>query len=99
MSKLLCDFLRCQDWPSGAVTILTLCVFSFFGEEAAPLSTEEQLRRLQEERTCKVCMDRAVSVVFVPCGHLVACGECALNLRLCPICRAVIRESVRTFMS
>ncbi|XP_064024140.1 baculoviral IAP repeat-containing protein 7 isoform X1 [Pogoniulus pusillus] len=63
------------------------------------MSTEEQLRRLQEERTCKVCMDRDVSVVFVPCGHLVACGECALNLRLCPICRAVIQGSVRTFMS
>ncbi|KAI6073953.1 Baculoviral IAP repeat-containing protein 7 isoform X1 [Aix galericulata] len=61
--------------------------------EAAPLSTEEQLRRLQDERTCKVCMERVVSVVFVPCGHLVACGECALNLRVCPICREVIRES------
>ncbi|XP_010211130.1 PREDICTED: baculoviral IAP repeat-containing protein 7 [Tinamus guttatus] len=64
-----------------------------------PLSTEEQLRRLQEEKMCKVCMDRDVSVVFVPCGHLVACAECAPNLRLCPICRAVIRGSVRTFMS
>ncbi|XP_068272356.1 baculoviral IAP repeat-containing protein 7 [Nyctibius grandis] len=63
------------------------------------MSTEEQLRRLQEERMCKVCMDKDVSVVFVPCGHLVACGECALNLRLCPICRTVIRGSVRTFMS
>ncbi|NWY55728.1 BIR7B protein, partial [Chionis minor] len=63
------------------------------------MSTEEQLRRLQEERMCKVCMDRDVAVVFVPCGHLVACGDCALNLRLCPICRAVIRGSVRTFMS
>ncbi|NXC49616.1 BIR7B protein, partial [Penelope pileata] len=65
----------------------------------SPLSTEEQLRRLQEEKMCKVCMDRDVSVVFVPCGHLVACEECALNLSLCPICRAVIRGSVRTFMS
>ncbi|NXM22215.1 BIR7B protein, partial [Ploceus nigricollis] len=63
------------------------------------LSTEEQLRRLQEERMCKVCMDKDVSVVFVPCGHLVACEECALNLRLCPICRAVIQGSVRAFMS
>ncbi|NXB85789.1 BIR7B protein, partial [Vidua chalybeata] len=63
------------------------------------LSTEEQLRRLREERMCKVCMDRDVSVVFVPCGHLVACEECALNLRLCPICRAVIQGSVRAFMS
>ncbi|NXB54324.1 BIR7B protein, partial [Leucopsar rothschildi] len=65
----------------------------------APLSTEEQLRRLQQERMCKVCMDKDVSVVFVPCGHLVACAECALNLRLCPICRAAIQGSVRAFMS
>ncbi|KGM00048.1 Baculoviral IAP repeat-containing protein 7-B [Charadrius vociferus] len=74
-------------------------LFFFFGKDESRMSTEEQLRRLQEERMCKVCMDRDVSVVFVPCGHLVACGECALNLRLCPICRAVIRGSVRTFMS
>ncbi|XP_017670701.1 PREDICTED: baculoviral IAP repeat-containing protein 7 [Lepidothrix coronata] len=67
--------------------------------DESQLSTEEQLRRLQEERMCKVCLDRDVSVVFVPCGHLVACGDCALNLRLCPICRAVIQGSVRTFMS
>ncbi|XP_009669166.2 baculoviral IAP repeat-containing protein 7 isoform X3 [Struthio camelus] len=67
--------------------------------DKSPLSTEEQLRRLQAERMCKVCMDRDVSVVFVPCGHLVACAECAPNLSLCPICRAVIRGSVRTFMS
>ncbi|XP_065422216.1 baculoviral IAP repeat-containing protein 7 isoform X1 [Chrysemys picta bellii] len=64
-----------------------------------PLSTEEQLRRLQEERMCKVCMDKDVSIVFVPCGHLVVCAECAPSLRRCPICRAVIRGSVRTFMS
>ncbi|KAM6298810.1 baculoviral IAP repeat-containing protein 7 [Aegotheles albertisi] len=67
--------------------------------DESQMSTEEQLRRLQEERMCKVCMDRDVSVVFVPCGHLVACEECALNLRSCPICRSVIRGTVRTFMS
>ncbi|KAM6248633.1 baculoviral IAP repeat-containing protein 7 [Porphyrio hochstetteri] len=68
-------------------------------ESASWMSTEQQLRRLQEEKMCKVCMDRDVSVVFVPCGHLVACGECAINLKLCPICRAVIEGSVKTFMS
>uniref|UniRef100_A0A8C5TCN8 RING-type E3 ubiquitin transferase n=1 Tax=Malurus cyaneus samueli TaxID=2593467 RepID=A0A8C5TCN8_9PASS len=66
---------------------------------SSSLSTEEQLRRLREERMCKVCMDKDVSVVFVPCGHLVSCAECALNLRMCPICRAVIQGSVRAFMS
>nr|XP_020463773.1 baculoviral IAP repeat-containing protein 7-like [Monopterus albus] len=62
-------------------------------------SPEDLLRQLQEERTCKVCMDKLVSIVFIPCGHLVVCGDCAASLRHCPICRAVIRGSVRTFMS
>ncbi|NWS37149.1 BIR7B protein, partial [Probosciger aterrimus] len=66
---------------------------------SSTLSTEEQLRCLKEEKMCKVCLDKDVSVVFVPCGHLVACRECALSLRLCPICRAVIQGSVRTYMS
>ncbi|XP_066559016.1 baculoviral IAP repeat-containing protein 7 [Amia ocellicauda] len=68
-------------------------------EKAGELSPEEQLRQLQEERTCKVCMDKAVSIVFIPCGHLVVCTDCATSLRHCPICRAVIRGSVRAFMS
>uniref|UniRef100_A0A8C9QTE8 RING-type E3 ubiquitin transferase n=1 Tax=Scleropages formosus TaxID=113540 RepID=A0A8C9QTE8_SCLFO len=63
------------------------------------LSPEEQLRQLQEERTCKICMDKLVSIVFIPCGHLVVCTDCAASLRHCPICRAVIRGSVRAFMS
>ncbi|KAM7125623.1 baculoviral IAP repeat-containing protein 7 [Molossus nigricans] len=59
---------------------------------------EQQLQRLQEERTCRVCLDRAVCVVFVPCGHL-ACVQCAASLQLCPICRAPIQSCVRTFLS
>ncbi|XP_053500174.1 baculoviral IAP repeat-containing protein 7 [Ictalurus furcatus] len=63
------------------------------------LSAEEQLKQLQEERTCKVCMDKLVSMVFIPCGHLVVCSDCAASLQHCPICRAVIRGSMRAFMS
>ncbi|XP_010971615.1 baculoviral IAP repeat-containing protein 2 [Camelus dromedarius] len=68
-------------------------------EDVSGLSLEEQLRRLQEERTCKVCMDKEVSVVFIPCGHLVVCQECAPSLRKCPICRGIIKGTVRTFLS
>ncbi|XP_053705969.1 baculoviral IAP repeat-containing protein 7 isoform X1 [Synchiropus splendidus] len=68
-------------------------------EKVKDHSPEELLRQLQEERTCKVCMDKLVSIVFIPCGHLVVCGDCAASLRHCPICRAVIRGSVRAFMS
>ncbi|XP_007520788.1 baculoviral IAP repeat-containing protein 2 [Erinaceus europaeus] len=68
-------------------------------EDVSGLSLQEQLRRLQEERTCKVCMDKEVSVVFIPCGHLVVCQECAPSLRKCPICRGIIKGTVRTFLS
>ncbi|XP_027413912.1 baculoviral IAP repeat-containing protein 7 [Bos indicus x Bos taurus] len=68
------------------------------GEPGGAQDAEEQLRRLREERTCRVCLDRTVGVVFVPCGHL-ACAECAPSLQQCPICRAPIRSCVRTFLS
>ncbi|XP_042321080.1 baculoviral IAP repeat-containing protein 7 [Sceloporus undulatus] len=68
-------------------------------ETESTLSVEEKLRRLQEERMCKVCMDKDVSIVLVPCGHLVVCSECAPNLRHCPICRGVIRDSMKAFLS
>ncbi|XP_031816932.1 baculoviral IAP repeat-containing protein 3 isoform X2 [Sarcophilus harrisii] len=67
--------------------------------DVSDLSVEEQLRRLQEERTCKVCMDKEVSVVFIPCGHLVVCKECSSSLRKCPICRSTIKGTIRTFLS
>ncbi|KAG7201967.1 hypothetical protein KM043_004667 [Ampulex compressa] len=34
------------------------------------VSLEEENRRLKEARLCKVCMDREVAIVFLPCGHL-----------------------------
>lgn len=68
-------------------------------QDLSDLPMEEQLRRLQEERTCKVCMDKEVNIVFIPCGHLVVCKECAPSLRKCPICRGMVKGTVRTFLS
>uniref|UniRef100_A0A8C5Z9S3 RING-type E3 ubiquitin transferase n=1 Tax=Marmota marmota marmota TaxID=9994 RepID=A0A8C5Z9S3_MARMA len=63
-------------------------------EDVSGLPLEEQLRRLQEEITCKVCMDKEVSIVFIPCGHLVICQEYAPSLRKCPICRGIIKGTL-----
>lgn len=51
------------------------------------------------EKLCKVCLDKEIGVVFEPCGHLAACGECAAILRECPICRAVIKRTFKTYFS
>lgn len=61
------------------------------------LALENQ--RLKEQRLCKVCLDAEVGVVFLPCGHLVACPACASALTACPICRKAIAGTVRTFLS
>ena len=62
-------------------------------------SLEKKLERMQEERTCKICMDAEIGIVFLPCGHLVCCPNCASGVELCPMCRRPIQESVRTYMS
>ncbi|KAK2587173.1 hypothetical protein KPH14_002922, partial [Odynerus spinipes] len=46
-------------------------------------SLEEENRRLKEARLCKICMDREVAVVFLPCGHLATCEHCAPSLTYC----------------
>ncbi|KAL7300585.1 hypothetical protein TKK_0006578 [Trichogramma kaykai] len=59
---------------------------------------EEENRKLREARLCKICMDREVAVVFLPCGHLSTCEFCAPSLTQCPMCRQEIRATVRTFL-
>ncbi|XP_060069231.1 death-associated inhibitor of apoptosis 2-like [Ylistrum balloti] len=54
---------------------------------------------LRGQLTCKVCLEAPVSIVFLPCGHLSCCGECALALKNCPICRSNIKGTVRTFLT
>ncbi|XP_006862912.1 PREDICTED: E3 ubiquitin-protein ligase XIAP-like [Chrysochloris asiatica] len=63
------------------------------------ISAEEQLRLLQEEKLCKICMDRNTAVVFIPCGHLVTCKQCAEAVDRCPMCYTVITFKQKIFMS
>lgn len=63
------------------------------------VSLEEENRILKEARQCKICMDAEVGIVFLPCGHLTTCVNCAPNLEDCPMCRSAIKATVRTFLS
>ncbi|SPP73285.1 death-associated inhibitor of apoptosis 2 [Drosophila guanche] len=63
------------------------------------ISLEEENRQLKDARLCKVCLDEEVGVVFLPCGHLATCNQCAPSVSNCPMCRADIKGFVRTFLS
>ncbi|XP_041430613.1 E3 ubiquitin-protein ligase XIAP-like [Xenopus laevis] len=63
------------------------------------ISIEEKLRQLEEEKICKVCMDRRITIICIPCGHLVACAVCADVLDKCPICCTIIKRRQKIVMS
>ncbi|CAH0399809.1 unnamed protein product [Chilo suppressalis] len=68
-------------------------------KEKKPMSLEEENRQLKEARLCKVCMDSEVSVVFLPCGHLVSCARCGAAISACPLCRCGVKALVRAYLA
>lgn len=41
---------------------------------------------------CSICLERKINVEFTPCGHRLACDQCADSVgQLCPLCRTPIR--------
>ncbi|CAC5393826.1 BIRC7_8 [Mytilus coruscus] len=66
--------------------------------ELSMRSLEEENQNLKDQQTCKICLDEPITIVFLPCGHLAACGSCAPALRRCPICRAFIKGTVKAIM-
>ncbi|KAL5004352.1 hypothetical protein ScPMuIL_017808 [Solemya velum] len=57
-----------------------------------------EIKEMKEQSLCKICMDEQSCIVFLPCGHLVACAICAPALRTCPICRDKIKGTIRAYI-
>ena len=58
-----------------------------------------ELQQLRDSHLCKVCMERDMSQLFMPCGHLVCCDACSKTVGTCPVCREAISDSVRVFLT
>uniref|UniRef100_A0A1I8I0Y0 RING-type domain-containing protein n=1 Tax=Macrostomum lignano TaxID=282301 RepID=A0A1I8I0Y0_9PLAT len=44
----------------------------------------------QASRLCRICIDSGIGIVFIPCGHMLACRDCSERLADCPLCRRSI---------
>ena len=53
---------------------------------------------LKNNITCKVCLDKQINTLFIPCRHLMCCKECADSVKNCPFCRQVIIGTVDVYM-
>ncbi|XP_070538727.1 baculoviral IAP repeat-containing protein 7-like [Ptychodera flava] len=86
----------------GGVSSITIDQYGSSSFESGLSSQKEMLDELEElkqKKTCKICMDSDVCMLFQPCGHLVTCDVCSSQLRQCPFCRTTIRSAVRAYMA
>ncbi len=72
-------------------------------DEVSALATRADADRrradeLDEATKCVACLDAPRSQRLDPCGHLCLCQPCSVGLDSCPICRATIAASTRTFL-
>jgi len=51
-----------------------------------------------ESKTCKICFEKEVNCVFIPCGHVACCHDCAVTMKACPFCRIQITSIVKMFV-
>lgn len=54
---------------------------------------------IDDARMCKICYNGELGVLFLPCGHIVACVKCAPGMTTCAVCREPVTMSVRAFFS
>lgn len=69
-------------------------------ETPCDLSASNEERKSGESpRLCKICFKNEMGVLFYPCGHVVACIDCATALKECAVCRQNIQTTVRAYLS
>lgn len=69
------------------------------GPVSPPQENDSKEKVIEDARVCQICFIEERGVVFLPCGHLVACVKCAPSLSTCAVCRQPLTGIVRAFLS
>lgn len=59
---------------------------------------DEPNRKMDTNRTCKICYVNEYNTAFSPCGHVVACAKCASSVTKCPLCRKPFTNVMRIYL-
>jgi len=68
-------------------------------ETIEAVKAERVSEQNKDKSTCCICFAKEKNTLFVPCGHLCSCDECAKNLSKCPVCRTDIQQKHKAFIS
>lgn len=79
----------------------TTSVPSTTSTSSAPCESQQpnEKKSIDDARVCKICYNEELGVVFLPCGHMVACVKCAPGMTTCAVCREPVTMTVRAFFS
>ncbi|XP_071444018.1 death-associated inhibitor of apoptosis 1-like [Hetaerina americana] len=91
LEKSMSDACRSPSASEGTASIAVL------PSEQVIAKGEKEVK--DEVRLCKICYASELGVVFLPCGHMVACVKCAPSLPVCPVCRQKPTHTVRAIIS
>ncbi|ONK78193.1 uncharacterized protein A4U43_C02F15510 [Asparagus officinalis] len=76
------------------------CCFGGVEERANGAVKSEIATAVKESRrNCKICGEKDVSVLLLPCRHLCLCRDCEARVDTCPICHVTKNASLQIFMS
>lgn len=59
----------------------------------------EENQKLKDNVACKICLEGKATVIFLPCGHMVSCPQCAQALVKCPMCRCPVTGYVKAMFA
>lgn len=88
--------------PDSGLESLSSSVGSNTGsaENLTTLKSQNKTSKpVDDARMCKICYNGELGVVFLPCGHIVACVKCAPGMTTCAVCREHVTMTVRAFLS
>ncbi|MBN9378190.1 MAG: hypothetical protein BGO14_05945 [Chlamydiales bacterium 38-26] len=58
---------------------------------------EKNIKEKEEEDLCKICYDKPINAIPLPCAHLSFCIDCIMNIQTCSICNGNIAQKVRVY--
>lgn len=64
-----------------------------------PVTLTDIVQQQSNDLFCRRCTFNPVSVVFLPCGHLCTCTDCAPSIKHCMLCKQLVKGTVRTYMA
>ena len=60
------------------------------GKSEKNVANEDEKPTTPERSECLVCCEHEPDIVFEPCGHRIACFECAQRMKKCLKCQELI---------